>query len=1185
MEAQNLYNQRMTEKYLDNIDGSILNIQDDPELISLAFLQSENNTIIDEDLGLNFDDFKITTVISKLIIKNCPNVIPMFNSKTILELLLTNCNIQSVDNFQLVNLEKLILQQYKVCSINPNILLNVVQFKELRYLSLSGYIGITINPLSQMTQLQNLQLCSCGLANIDSIRYLVNLKELDLQCNKDIIDISPLAQLIQLIVLNLNYCGLRNIEFLKYLINLEDLSLYNNQIIFISPLQELKKLQKLNSEYNLLIDVCILEQHSNFKQFKLDFQQIPTYTELNYVSDLIEYQMGNKQVIEPKIDTDHIIDRRRNFFKPVFGNCEINDDYYLTSLQFMSYLNISQLKLQNCPNIIPILTNNKIKELNLTNCRVSNFDLLQLDNLEKLILQYDKTGITDSYIINKIQKFNKLKELSLLKYNNVDIRPIIQLVQLTKIALQSCGLTILDMLQYLVNLKELNISGNDCIDISSIQHLTQLKVLNLSFCGLNNIEILKFFVDLEDLQLRKNNIMYIQPLENLKKLSKLNASINKIIDCYTIEYNPNFKKFDLNYQLQPSLVQKNIINAQIKLYVSQWQLNNSQRYLDQLVDGKLEIQNDPELLSLQFMQYFDIKQLILLNCQNIVPRLKSKTLKELTIINCNFQSKLIVCLQELEALQLDISTDQTKYSTQDSYLIYNGTEERYFDVNKQFLIDLAQFKKLKYLKLCGFRDDQSDLLCTPQLQTLILNQCQFSNFKVLINLVNLKELEISQFNKYNTKIDITPIQYLPQLVVLNLSYLNLKQIETLKYLVNLQDLSLQHNQIVYIIPIQQLGQLQKLNVEYNRIIDLNVLEQHHNVKQFRLENQERPTNEEINLVNDLVINERSYNQKMTQKYVNQIVNKTLKIQSELHCELQRLEFIENFNISRLELYNCYKTIPKLCSNTIKELKTHECYISTFEQMKLENLEVLKISHTTYHESHKYNYVISLLLFELTQYLNLKQLHICGYVGDDITPLSQMSQLNILQLISCGLSNVETLRYLVNLKELHLSKNKNIDITPLELLHQLVVLDISYCGLKSIEPLRYLINLKNLSIKYNQIVYIQPLQDLNNLTQLDASYNRIIDLQILKMNINKIYFIDGQIIPSNQEIQTAINMRYINITTHLLRNKIYNVKLIKSEIFNHKQIVDQRIKTLFSNQVAFVGQVATLFSQLNAFDYQ
>ncbi|CAL6009297.1 Conserved_hypothetical protein [Hexamita inflata] len=442
------------------------------------------------------------------------------------KLSLVQSGLRNVDSLKyLINLKELNLSQnysfLKQIDITPlqNLPLTVLNlsssdfqnteilasFIHLQNLNLSGKKDVDITPLYNLLQLIKLDIRDCNLGNVNSLKRLVNLKELNLQLNKNI-DISQLQYLSQLIVVNLNSCELKSIETLRYLVNLEDLSINNNKIIFIQPLQHLSKLRYLDAEINLIIDICSITNHPNFKSFLLGFQDLPKEEQLTFAKELTELERNYDQIMTEK-------------YLPQIaaGSLKIDSNTLLKSLEFIQNMNIYRLELINCPQIPPILNCNSIKELSLNDCNVSDFNSLQLDSLEKLFIQYmnnknieeheqkenaDKYKYVSFKLIYNIVKFSQLKELSINGYVAVDISPLYKMIQLTKLSLVQSGLGNVDSLKYLINLKELNLSNNNQIfDISPLYYLKQLSVLNLCFCGLYSIETLKYLINLEDVQL------------------------------------------------------------------------------------------------------------------------------------------------------------------------------------------------------------------------------------------------------------------------------------------------------------------------------------------------------------------------------------------------------------------------------------------------------------------------------------------------------------------------------------------------------------------------------------------------------------------------------------------------------------------------------------------------------------
>lgn len=106
--------------------------------------------------------------------------------------------------------------------------------------------------------------------------------------------------------------------------------------------------------------------------------------------------------------------------------------------------------------------------------------------------------------------------------------------------------------------------------------------------------------------------------------------------------------------------------------------------------------------------------------------------------------------------------------------------------------------------------------------------------------------------------------------------------------------------------------------------------------------------------------------------------------------------------------------------------------------------------------------------------------------DDLSPISNLSQLNFLKLVQDGITDIRPIKGLVNLTELDLSGNHEIS-------------DIS--------AVRDMKKLTNLSVEGNKITDISAVAELNNLTYLNIAKNQISGLPALN-GLQKVYFLDA-----------------------------------------------------------------------------
>ncbi|CAL6072970.1 leucine-rich_repeat protein [Hexamita inflata] len=295
------YNKSMIENYQKQIKDGTLTVEMDPDLNNLDFIRLLN--------------------LNKLVLKYCEYIIPKLESSTIKQLELTECYIQSVKDFQLENLEVLVIRNSLFDILESKTLAQeITMFYKLKELILQKCIT-DFSPLSQMTgltklsliecnlhstealrplinleklilngndidittvqyltNLTELALMECNLVNLDALRPLINLKELHLDYSK--VDITSVQYLTNLTNLSLGLCNLVNIDVLRPLKKLKVLDIYKNKIVYLQPLIELKQLSTIDVSYNKIIDTESIQLHPNFNNFILYGQKQPTQEQL-----------------------------------------------------------------------------------------------------------------------------------------------------------------------------------------------------------------------------------------------------------------------------------------------------------------------------------------------------------------------------------------------------------------------------------------------------------------------------------------------------------------------------------------------------------------------------------------------------------------------------------------------------------------------------------------------------------------------------------------------------------------------------------------------------------------------------------------------------------------------------------------------------------------------------------------
>jgi Leucine-rich repeat (LRR) protein len=143
---------------------------------------------------------------------------------------------------------------------------------------------------------------------------------------------------------------------------------------------------------------------------------------------------------------------------------------------------------------------------------------------------------------------------------------------------------------------------------------------------------------------------------------------------------------------------------------------------------------------------------------------------------------------------------------------------------------------------------------------------------------------------------------------------------------------------------------------------------------------------------------------------------------------------------------------------------------------------------------------------LANLVNLRSLDFSGNITD-ISPISDLTRLEILFITSSQVSDIKPLADLTNLRLLNLERNQISDISPLANMTNLEWLLLNNNEISDISPLVGMVKLDALFLENNQISDITPLAELTNLTSfLILSNNQISDITPLQNLTNSNWFI-------------------------------------------------------------------------------
>ncbi|MEG4499067.1 CHAT domain-containing protein [Microcoleus sp. F10-C6] len=217
---------------------------------------------------------------------------------------------------------------------------------------------------------------------------------------------------------------------------------------------------------------------------------------------------------------------------------------------------LSKAKTQECDRAQQTLTN--LTELSLIRNQIVDIKpLSKFTNLRKLNLSLNQ--ITD---VQPLSGLTNLRFL-VLNFNQIsDVKPLSGLTNLTQLFLEANQIADVKPLAGLTNLTGLSLASNQIVDVTPLSRMTELNFLYLSGNKIADVKPLSGLTNLILLFLASNQIADVKPLAGLTNLTALDLSSNQIADAKPLAGLVNLTTLDLSRNPIPDgeadrLIQKN----------------------------------------------------------------------------------------------------------------------------------------------------------------------------------------------------------------------------------------------------------------------------------------------------------------------------------------------------------------------------------------------------------------------------------------------------------------------------------------------------------------------------------------------------------------------------------------------------------------------------------------------------
>ncbi|CAL6070070.1 leucine-rich_repeat domain-containing protein [Hexamita inflata] len=722
------------------------------------------------------------------------------------------------------------------------------------------------------SQVQVLSVRNSKLTHITHLNQIEQLTDLDLS-NNSIRDISELEMLINLIRLNLSSNDIYRIDSLKDLMKLQYLNISNNKILVCEPLKDLN-ITELVINNNLLNDLDFI---MNMKYFKFQLNSFTSYFEpqlidfQNYLGDnfgsVKTAQKMMNSLHDQRTQTLRIINNSQIFTryqsKVIDNKLIIENELKLTSIEFSDKLNIRELIINKCDNLlferVPKLVTNLtvnnsfiyhlsgIEQMTqLTSLNVNSNKLLIIEQISQLTdLKYfsaDNNYIQDYQCVTQLPNFNaefihiqnrptNIDYQNYINQNGLNISVSELIVDLSeqkditeyliydntllvkfKDSVKNSELTIhcdeqIKDIKFVDQLPVTSIILLNCVNIQFKRTPCQITHLSIENCNLTNMTGIEQMNQLRVLNLTNNLISNLSGIQQLQQLSSLNLNGNKLF---------NFNEISQLKQLTDLSLSNNDINDLngIEQMIQLQNLNLSNNYINS-VSG-IEKLEQLRSLNLNNNRIFFIQPVQnLINLSNFSADYNFITdFSTLTSLP-NFSDSFIYLQNTPSDVDLEHYLRSTSPSSEftEQLLHFNHSILKNSDLNTQ----LIQSAYNSYLQKM-----------TTKYRSKIIHRwegtcLEIRNDPELRDVFFIHSFQLTYYLFVEGCFNVSLKQPLnvTDLTVRRCGLRDIKGIEKIQ----IKNLDLQHN---YIADIQCLREMKdmRLNLEYNQIHDFTALEEH-----------------------------------------------------------------------------------------------------------------------------------------------------------------------------------------------------------------------------------------------------------------------------------------------------------------------------------------------------------------------
>lgn len=387
--------------------------------------------------------------------------------------------------------------------------------------------------------------------DLADIQNMASIEALDLSGNQFIQDIEPLTQLSALQILNLSNSSITDLSPIRNLTELTELNLSGTQLADITALKYSDKLVKLNLNGTSVSDISILDRMSHLENLELSGTEVTDFTPLSNLSALKYLNLE-----QTKISNLSPLDSLFNLVELNASKTLVENVSPLKALQKLTLLALDSTQVSYTK---PLADLKNLKIVRMNNTLISDLSAFQdLPHIERIYCDQTKINraVAESFMASRRgvlviydskdlqgwweslaapwQRVFKEAAKTATTPTNEDLVKITNLDSIN--VADNDQLKDVEPLQRLQKLQALIVNGTEIQNLSPLQEHRRIKTLDISNTPVNDISVLRHFTDLSLLRADKSKIESLEPLKGLRHLKRIYADETGINDNQAADF-------------------------------------------------------------------------------------------------------------------------------------------------------------------------------------------------------------------------------------------------------------------------------------------------------------------------------------------------------------------------------------------------------------------------------------------------------------------------------------------------------------------------------------------------------------------------------------------------------------------------------------------------------------------------